>query len=106
MRKLSAQNLESVLDTIHLALETASFPAFKRLINDYGHAFLSAPDKALTKRYLAMVDEAAPGVAYEEAHGRFSLLNLDHPFNRLLVSQGVLRPDEDIVLAAKARSRA
>ena len=41
--------------------------------------------------YQQLKDRAAPAFAFEQAHGHGSLLRMDHPLNRELISTGVMK---------------
>lgn len=104
MRKLSPQNMDDVLDAMQVSLESGWYSSIQRIITDYAHAFHSAPDRATTERFAILVQAARQGLSHIQARGRFSLLDLEHPFNQLLIAQDVLRVDELDPLAASEAS--
>lgn len=89
MRRLPQAQQESVLDAMDLALDRGSIPCLCAFIRDYGRDFLSNPDVNVRERFNALQAAGDSGTAYEEVHGRYALLKLDHPFNRELVAKGI-----------------
>ncbi|MGO6855384.1 hypothetical protein ACCS68_33975 [Rhizobium beringeri] len=90
MRKLPQAQQESVLDAMDLALERGSFPCLRSFIEDYGRDFLENPSASVRRRFIALQVAGDTGAEYENVHGRYSLLKVEHPFNRELVAKGIV----------------
>jgi hypothetical protein len=88
MRRLPETQKESVLDAMELALDRGSFPCLQSFIDDYGRDFLESPSPSVRERFIALQVAGKKGGEYEDVHGRYSLLKVDHPFNRELVVKG------------------
>ncbi|WP_222387635.1 hypothetical protein [Rhizobium leguminosarum] len=90
MRRLPEAQQESVLDAMDLALDRGSFPCLQSFIEDYGRDFLENPSASVRERFIALQVAGDKGAEYENVHGRYSLLKVDHPFNRELVAKGIV----------------
>jgi hypothetical protein len=104
VRKLSPQNMDDVLESMQVSLDSGWYSSVQRIITDYAHAFQSASDQATTERFGILVQAAREGLSHIQAHGRLSLLDLKHPFNQLLIAQDILRVDELVPLAGSEAS--
>lgn len=90
MRNLAPAHHEAVLDAMDLSVERGSYPCLRSFIDDYRDAFRSSPIHGVRDRFDLLERTADEGEAYEAAHGQYSMLKLSHPFNVLLVGQGIV----------------
>lgn len=90
MRKPPQTQQESVLDAMELALDRGAFPCLRSFIDDYGRDFLDNPSTSIRERFSALQVASDEGTAYENVYGRYSLLKIDHPFNRELAAKGIV----------------
>jgi hypothetical protein len=90
MRRLPETRKESVLDARELALDRGSFPCLQSFVDDYARDFLESPSPSVRERFTALQVAGKRGTEYEEVHGRYSLLKVNHPFNRELVAKGIV----------------
>lgn len=90
MRNLAPAHHESVLDAMDLSVERGSYPCLRSFINDYRDALRSSPIQSIRDRFDLLERISEEGEAHEAVHGRYSKLKLSHPFNVLLVAQGIV----------------
>lgn len=90
MRKLAPERHEMVLEAMELAFQRGSFPCLRSFIEDYGNDVLASTSQTVRDRFRVLQHAADEGTAHEHVHGRYSLLKVDHPFNRSLVAIGIV----------------
>lgn len=85
---------ETFVDTMRLAEERGCCVTMRGLIKDAEADVTTYGDAILVTDYEAFKKRAEEAFAYEEAHGKYSLLKLDHPSNVRLIEEGILKLPE------------
>jgi hypothetical protein len=77
-----------LLDSMGSNLERGAFSELKFQIDFYRPHVMAGENADLVNRFLQICDTAQAGIEYENEHGCWSLLKLDHPVTVWLHEQG------------------
>lgn len=80
---------ELLIERLDLAEETGSCATQKHLVSAFARKVSLDGSEALQLRFSEFKVRVQSNLAYEEKHGRQSLLKKDHPFNVRLLEMGL-----------------
>jgi hypothetical protein len=81
-------NPAPVLEAMQTNLERGAFSELRFLIDFYRQHVTASAEIGTIEKFEQICALAQPGIDHEEKHGRWSLLDRDHPATRSLRTQG------------------
>ncbi len=85
---MDRDDLNTKLKSMNNSLLRQAYPELKFQIEFYGPLVYKSSDLTLIKRFETICQRAKNGFDFEEIHGRWSLLKLDHPVTIELKKMG------------------
>lgn len=85
---MDRDDLNTKLKSMSNSLTRQAYPELKFQIEFYGPLFYASCDITLIRKFELICLQAKNGFEFEEKHGRWSLLKLDHPVTIELKKMG------------------